>query len=239
MTVLDKPHRKVWVARHLNGEVYPARRLRPRHHDGPRFNKNGGHTMQMRGLEKLVLASRPWAVFSRSVLVPWLVARADLPQRADALELGCGAGGETEALARRFPQWRITATDYDPDMVARAAARLTYLRDRIKVEQADATALPHPDAAFDIVVAMHVWHHVGDWRAATAEVHRVLRAGGALLLFDVSVPPIVARRIPRLAPPGAYTVTELRDVLDATGFTSQLRTSPGGVWYRALARRRR
>jgi SAM-dependent methyltransferase len=34
-----------------------------------------------------------------------------------------------------------------------------------------------------LVVAVHVWHHVGDWRTATAEAHRVLRPDGALLLL--------------------------------------------------------
>jgi len=193
--------------------------------------------MEMRGLEKWLLSSPAWAAFTSRVVVARLWAGAALTERADVLQLGCGAGGETEGLAPRFPYWRITATDYDPDMVARAAQRLAFLGERVRVERADATRLPYPDGAFDLAVAVHVWHHVGDWRAATAEAHRVLRPGGALLLADFVVPAGMARRFPRLAPPGTYTLAEVRTTLSTCGFTPDLRTGRGGLWYRALARR--
>src|ERR1700730_2705394 len=45
----------------------------------------------------------------------------------------------------------------------------------------DMTALPFRDASFDVVVAVHVFHLVGDWRQAVREVLRVLRPGGVLL----------------------------------------------------------
>jgi len=86
-------------------------------------------------------------------------------------------------------------------------------------------------------VAVHVWHHVGDWRAATAEAYRVLRPGGGLLLADFVVPARMARRFPRLAQPGTYTVAQVRAALSACGFAPDLRTGWGGLWYRALARR--
>ncbi len=193
--------------------------------------------MEMRGLEKWLLSSPAWAAFTRRVVVPRLWADADLPQRAKVLQLGCGAGGETEGLARRFSYWRVTATDYDPEMVALAGQRLAFLAERVRVERADATNLPYSDARFDLAVAIHVWHHVGDWRAATAEVHRVLRPGGGLLLADFVVPTWMARRFPRLAPPGTYTLPEVRTALSASGFMPYLRTGWGGMWYRVLARR--
>lgn len=190
--------------------------------------------MEMRGLEKWVLSSPGWAVLAKQVVVPRLVAGVELPDRSEVLQVGCGAGGETEGLARRFPYWRITATDYDGDMVARAARRLAYLGDRVSVERADATALAYPDGRFDVVVAIHVWHHVGDWRAATGEARRVLRAGGTLLLADFVVPRVVARAAPHLAPSGSYTLAEIREALTAAGFTAAVSHGPG--WYRAVGR---
>jgi ubiquinone/menaquinone biosynthesis C-methylase UbiE len=193
--------------------------------------------MEMRGLEKWLLSSPAWAAFTRWVVVPRLWADAALPERAEVLQLGCGAGGETEGWARRFPSWRITATDYDPDMVGAAGRRLAFLGERVRVERADATALPYPDQTFDLAVAVHVWHHVGDWPAATRESYRVLRPGGALLLADFAVPAGMARRFPRLAPPGTYTLAEVRAALSACGFVPDLRTGWGGLWYRVEARR--
>ena len=98
--------------------------------------------MEMRGLEKWLLSSAAWVMLTQRVIVPRLWADATLPERADVLQLGCGAGGETEGRARRFRSWRITATDYDSDMVTRAAQRLAFLGERIRVERADATDLP-------------------------------------------------------------------------------------------------
>jgi SAM-dependent methyltransferase len=193
--------------------------------------------MEMRGLEKWLLSSWAWAMLTQRVIVPRLWADAALPERADVLQLGCGAGGETEGLARRFASWRITATDYDPDMVTRAGHRLAFLSERVRVERADATGLPYPDETFDLVLAVHVWHHVGDWRTATAEAHRVLRPDGALLLADFVVTVGMARKWPRLLPSGTYTLPELRAALSACGFTLDLRTGRSKLWYRVLARR--
>src|SRR5262245_54464200 len=106
----------------------------------------------MRGLEKWLLSSPAWAAFTQRVVVPRLWADAALPERADVLQLGCGAGGETAGWARRFPRWRITATDHDPDMVTRARQRLAFLGERLRVEQADAADLRYPDGTFDLAV---------------------------------------------------------------------------------------
>jgi SAM-dependent methyltransferase len=84
---------------------------------------------------------------------------------------------------------------------------------------------------------VNVWHHVGDWQAATAEAHRVLRPDGALLLADFVVPAAMAHRFPRLAPPGTYTLDELRTALAACGFTPDLRPGWGGLWYRVVVLR--
>jgi ubiquinone/menaquinone biosynthesis C-methylase UbiE len=193
--------------------------------------------MEMRGLEKWLLSSPAWAMLTQRVIVPRLWADAVLPERADVLQLGCGAGGETEGWARRFPSWRITATDYDPDMVTRARQRLAFLGEQVRVKRADATNLPYPAETFDLVVAVHVWHHVGDWRTATAEAHRVLRPDSALLLADFVFPAGIARNWPRLLPPGTYTLPQVLAALSACGFTPDLRTGCGNLWYRVLARR--
>jgi ubiquinone/menaquinone biosynthesis C-methylase UbiE len=88
-------------------------------------------------------------------------------------------------LLRRFPEVRLTATDYDDSMVEDARIRLREFGDRVDVQQADATRLPFPDDSFDAVVSFIMLHHVIDWEKAVAEAARVLRPGGRLLGFDL------------------------------------------------------
>jgi ubiquinone/menaquinone biosynthesis C-methylase UbiE len=88
-------------------------------------------------------------------------------------------------VLRRFPDLRLTATDYDQSMVDVARGRLREFGDRVDVKQADATQLPFPDESFDAVVSFIMLHHVIDWEKAIAEAVRVLRAGGRLLGFDL------------------------------------------------------
>jgi len=180
----------------------------------------------MQGFEKRMLAGRAWRALSRRVIVPWVVRFADLPPQADVLELGAGAGAAAEALAERFPGWHLTATDFDPEMVEMARPRLARFGDRVRLEQADATALRYPDASFDLVIA---WHHVGIWETATAEARRVLRPGGHLLLADVLDPWRVLRGF------GTYTLPELREAVAKAGFR-RWRIDVGlRPWYRMAA----
>jgi ubiquinone/menaquinone biosynthesis C-methylase UbiE len=192
--------------------------------------------MEMQGIERAVLASHAWKPVSQRVLVPFALALADLPTEAEVLQLGCGAGFETVALADRYPHWQLTATDYDPDMVELARRRLSNLRSRVIVQQADATGLGYEDSSFDIALALLVWHHVGDWRKATAESARVLRPGGCLVLMDL-LDPVFAGPLGSLSPPhGTYGLEELRSALAAAGF-ARYRVRGGRFWYRLVANR--
>lgn len=60
------------------------------------------------------------------------------------------------------------------------AARYRHIKD---IRVADITALPFPDADFDIILCSHVLEHVPDDAKAMAELYRVLRPGGAALLL--------------------------------------------------------
>jgi ubiquinone/menaquinone biosynthesis C-methylase UbiE len=190
---------------------------------------------EMQGIEKRVLASRAWAAFSTRVVAPWVLRVGALPAEADVLEVGSGGGGNVEVFARRFPSWRITASDYDPEMVALASGRLKPLGERVTVTQADASSLVFPDGSFDVVVSIGVWHHVGDWRKATAETARVLRPGGHLVLADL-LSGFFPGPMRKLFPPEApYRVGEMRESLEAAGFERWRIRPLSGLAYRLLA----
>jgi ubiquinone/menaquinone biosynthesis C-methylase UbiE len=140
----------------------------------------------MDGIERATLRSRAWRVVSERIVVPAALGRSTLVDTAEVLQLGCGAGFETAAIARRYPGWRILGIDLDPDVVELARRRVS--ASNVRLEVADATRLEWPDASFDVVFAALVWHHIPDWRAATREAARILRRDGTFVLLDVVTP---------------------------------------------------
>ncbi len=192
---------------------------------------------EMEGLEKLVLKSRFWKGLTQRLTLPWILRFANFPAKAQVLEVGSGGGFNAEVLIHRFPGWNLTASDYDSEMVAIARQRLERFSDHVDVQQADATALRFETAAFDIVIAIFVWHHVGDWRAATAEVARVLKPGGRFLLVDLTAgffPGPVAKLFP---PATRYRSSEVRSAFADAGFSRWKIRTVGPLLYRAIARR--
>src|SRR5688572_30463164 len=79
---------------------------------------------------------------------------------------------------------RLTGVDFSPAMLKRARVRAAELGREIDLVEGDAQALPFPDASFDTVVCTLGLCGFPDERAAIAEMHRVLRPGGTLLLLD-------------------------------------------------------
>lgn len=102
------------------------------------------------------------------------------------------AGGEVLEVAigtgRNLPFYpdgvRLTGIDFSPAMLGIARKRAAELGREVDLREGDAQALAFPDASFDTVVCTLSLCGVPDDRAAIAEMHRVLRPGGKLLLLD-------------------------------------------------------
>ncbi len=133
---------------------------------------------------KTLLSSRPYRLLVRRVIVPWVLQGEHLA--GEGLEVGAGSGAMTARLLALFPDLRMTATDYDADMVARASRNLLPVADRATATRADATSLPFPDGRFDFVLSAAMLHHAVAWERALAEAVRVLRPGGRLIGFDLT-----------------------------------------------------
>ncbi len=106
---------------------------------------------------------------------------------AAVLDLGCGAGHISFAMAPFAAS--VTAYDLSDQMLAvvETSARQRQLAN-IKTECGRAEKLPFASASFDIVVTRFSAHHWGDVPAAMQEVHRVLRAGGIVVVIDIVAP---------------------------------------------------
>lgn len=78
----------------------------------------------------------------------------------------------------------FTGIDLSPAMLAIASDRARTLGRDADLREASAEALPFPDSSFDTVVCTISLCNIADDRAAIAEMYRVLRSGGRLVLLD-------------------------------------------------------
>lgn len=111
-------------------------------------------------------------------LAPKFIDFAGLSEKERVLDVGCGTGSLTFALAKFGGLKEIVAIDFSPVFVAEAMRRNT--DPRIKIQQADACALPFGDASFDRALALLVLHFVPEAGKAVAEMRRVVRSGGVV-----------------------------------------------------------
>jgi ubiquinone/menaquinone biosynthesis C-methylase UbiE len=99
------------------------------------------------------------------------------------LDVGCGTGGAVRALAPQVgQQGRVIGIDASATMIAEAEARSAGLALPIEYRVADAHALPFPDNSVDGCYADGVFEILPDPRRALAEMVRVLRPGGRLVI---------------------------------------------------------
>lgn len=105
-----------------------------------------------------------------------------------ALDLGCGGGHAAFALAEAGVA-SVIAYDLSDDMLGavRAEAGRRGLT-AIHTARGKAESLPFASAGFDLVVTRFSAHHWADVPAALAEMRRVLRPGGAILIMDSVAP---------------------------------------------------
>ncbi|TIO73118.1 MAG: class I SAM-dependent methyltransferase [Mesorhizobium sp.] len=111
-------------------------------------------------------------------LAPLFIDFAGLAGGEKILDVGCGTGSLTFELAKSADLAEIQAIDFSAVFVAAAKERNT--DPRITISQADATALPFADGAFDRALALLVLHFVPEAGKAVAEMRRVVRPGGVV-----------------------------------------------------------
>ena len=101
----------------------------------------------------------------------------DRPAPAVVLDVGCGDGSALAVVATQNPEHHFAGIDWSAAALGQARARgLTVVRGTMQ------TRLPVADGAADVVIMSELIEHLVDPDGAVAEVRRVLRPGGALLL---------------------------------------------------------
>ncbi len=127
------------------------------------------------------------AILSAGAASLWRIAtvRAIAPRPREAvLDLAAGTGTSSAAIAKSGAF--VTALDFSAGMIAVGRER----HPDIEFVQADATTLPFDDETFDAVTISFGLRNITDPHAALAEMYRVLKPGGRLVICEFTTPPV-------------------------------------------------
>jgi SAM-dependent methyltransferase len=158
------------------------------HHDSTHIDWNEQAQLLEHGAEVQSALYRQAADWLRELVPAGGVRRV--------LDIGSGPGVISGVLAEAFPYAEVVAVDATAPLLERALSRAARngQADRISIRHAEL-----PDGIEDLGEADLVWasgsvHHLGDQRAATGALARLLRPGGMLALLEGGLP---ARHLPR------------------------------------------
>jgi ubiquinone/menaquinone biosynthesis C-methylase UbiE len=113
----------------------------------------------------------------------YIAARFPPPKYPELYEPGIGTGRIAIPFAERG--YRVTGADISTEMLKILADKLARRRAPLSVKyiRQDITALPFADASFDIVVAVHIFHLVKNWKMAMREAFRILKPSSPLIIM--------------------------------------------------------
>jgi len=172
-------------------------------------------------------------------------------------DIGCGPGRLTTLLARMYPDLHVVGIDASEEMIRVAAsiASLQGLSERVTFREGDVTKLSMPDETLDFAVSTMSLHHWSDPGGGLIEIHRVLKTGGQVLLFDLrrdsrrffywlmkfAQGVIVPSEIRRVNEPlgsilSSYTLAELEGLLAGSPF-KETKIEGGAAWMSVWARK--
>jgi SAM-dependent methyltransferase len=133
-------------------------------------------------------------MFLHQLASSWLPAMPDLNQRlrsappARVLDLGCGLGASSIALARAYPRIQVLGVDLDQASIteARAQAAKAGVADRVTFVAGDAAQVT-PDAPFHLITIFEALHDMGDPEGTLRAARALLADDGNVLVADERV----------------------------------------------------
>jgi SAM-dependent methyltransferase len=146
----------------------------------------GAPALRMLGYEETILSLLPESVQAAYCGVgnPFSLGAID-PGMA-VIDIGCGAGVDTLFAGLMVgPGGRTVGIDITPEMVERAKANLNQMKlPNVSFYQASAEQLDFPPEGFDVAISNGVLNLVVNKERALAEIYKVLKPGGRLMLAD-------------------------------------------------------
>jgi len=141
--------------------------------------------MQLNFLERLFILSPLRRFLQDHFEMRRLLEMGGPTRRARALEVGCGPGFAIDLLYNRFNVSSVDAFDVDPKMVSFVRQRQNQRDRRLRLWVGNVRHIPVADSRYDAVFNFGAIHHVVDWRASLAEIHRVLKPGARFYCEEI------------------------------------------------------
>jgi tocopherol O-methyltransferase len=191
-------------------------------HHGLYFGSGGSKDNPKRGREAQV------ETMEELLRISGLTSSERLGPNPKILDVGCGIGGASRFLARKFPTATVSGLTLSPFQANRAQElnALAGLDHRVSNVVCDALNSGIPDDTFDVVWSLESAEHMSDKHRLISECMRILKPGGKLLMvawcMRESNPPLneqeqfslrkimVEYCLPRLAPPSEYATNMRR-----------------------------
>ena len=115
-----------------------------------------------------------------SAVTDSMIREAHLTHSSKILEAGIGTGRIGLPLIERG--YGLVGTDLSVAMMSKLQEKVAGRPYHLSLAQSDVNTLPFPDASFDCVYAVHLYHLVAHWQNALVEAMRVIKPGGVLLV---------------------------------------------------------
>lgn len=176
-----------------------------------------------------------------------LLARLNLPDRAQVLNAGSGRGEQSYYFARKYPQWSITGIDIDPELVKISRNVAERLRmNNLRFLEADLTHYESPET-FDLIFCVDVMEHIEQETQVFQNFYRSLKPGGTLVIhvpgqrrqsrirFNEQIKKVRRHmnEVEHGHVRGGYQNLDLAQKLEAVGLRVESVNNPAGYWAQA------
>lgn len=177
-----------------------------------------------------------WSCYVANTL-SFLKSWANIPPEATVLDIACGTGEFERLLLTEHPTQQMVGVDISEKMLEIAKQKL-HAYPNISFHTAPASALPFASKSFDVIVSASSFHYFDDPDAALAEMKRVLKPDGTVVILDWSRDYLLCRicdivlKIVDPAYKQCYTQDEFHRLLASAGFNIRCATRVrfGVVW---------